>query len=88
MIGKLRTEVTYNDWKCGDAILTLVDDDKKVVEGRDLFDKNGLEIVQQQVRKSKSVNNILHDSASTIKQAIASQFSELVSSIGISKTLC
>ena len=84
-LGKLTTTVTQNDWTCEDACLTVVDDGYKNVIGRYLFSSLGLTIVQQQSKKSKCVITI-DTSTCKVKQAVASQFTQLDSRIGLSQT--
>ena len=61
VLGKLVTTVTYNEWTCDKASLTVVDDGHEDIIRRDLFNSLGLEIRQQQQKQPKSrkcVNNI------------------------------
>ena len=46
--GHLETTVTYNNWTCKDARLTILENGHKIIIGRDLFNSLGLAIVQQQ----------------------------------------
>ena len=59
------------------------DGHKKIV-GQDLFKSIELAIAQQQSKRDKCVNNI-DNSTCKVKQAIAKQFPESVSGIGLSK---
>ena len=63
VLGQLATKVIFNDWTCKEACLTVVEDGHKLVIGRDLFNRLGLAVVQQQAKIGKSVDNI--NSAST-----------------------
>ena len=83
VLGKLATTVTYNDWTCEEAGLTVVEDAHKIIIGRDFFNSFDLAVVQQQAKKGKSVNNI-DNFTCKIKETIASQFPYLVSRIGLS----
>ena len=82
----LETTVTYNNWTCKEARLTIVEDGHKIIMGRDLFNSFGLAIVQQQQpKKGKCVSNF-NNSTFKIKETIAAQFPHLVSRIGLSNT--
>ena len=59
VIGKLKTDITYNEWTCDNAIRTVEDNGHKKIRERDLFKSLGFEILLQHATKSKSVNNIL-----------------------------
>ena len=83
MLEKLAVIVTYNDWACKEACLTVVEDGHQLIIGRDLFNSIGL-AVDQQAKSGKCVNNII--SACKIRETIHSQFPPLVSRIGLSKT--
>ena len=78
VLGKLATTVTYNEWTCEEASLTVVEDRHKLIIGRSLFDSLGLAVVQH-------VLTILIFQIK-IKETIVSQFPPLVSRIGLSKT--
>ena len=75
--GQLATMVTYKDWTCKGACLSVLEDGHKLIIGRYLFNSLGLAVVQQQAKSGKCVNNI--NDACKIKETIASQFSYLVS---------
>ena len=82
----LETTVTYNNWTCKDARLTIVEDGHKIIIGRDLFNSLGLAIVQQQQPEDdKCVDNINNSTCRT-KDTIEAQFPHLVSRFGLSKT--
>ena len=85
VLGKLTTTVTYNDWTCKEASLTVVEDGHKLIIGKDLFNSLGLAVVQKQAKSGKCVNKI-DNSTCKIKETIASEFPYLVSKIGHSKT--
>ena len=85
VLGKLTTKVTYNDWTCKAASLTVVEDGHKLIVGRDLFNSLGIAVVQQQAKIGKCFNNF-DNSTCKIKETIASQFPYLVSKIELSKT--
>ena len=85
MLGKLATTVTYNDWTCKESCLTVVEDGHKQIIGRDIFNSLGLAVVQQQAKSSICVINF-DNSACKNKETIASQFTYLVSIIGLPKT--
>ena len=85
VLGKILTTVTYNDWTCEHACLTVVEDEQKLIIERDLLNSLGLAVVQHQARRVKIVNNI-DSSICKMKQTIASQFPHLVTRIGLSKT--
>ena len=85
VLGKLATTVTYNDWTCEEACLTVVEGGHKLVNWRDIFNSLGLAVVQQQVKRGKCANNI-DNSSSTLKQTMGLQFPHLISRIGLSKT--
>ena len=82
---ELQPIVADNNWICEDACLTVVEEGQKLIIGRDLFSSLGLVVVQLQAKKGKCLNNI-DNSICKIKQAIALQFPDLVSRIGLSKT--
>ena len=85
VLGQLATMVTYNDWTCKEACLTVVvEDGHKLIIRRDLFNSLGLAVVQQQAKSGKCVNN--NNSACKIKESVASQFPHLVLRKGLSKT--
>ena len=85
VLGKLLTTETYNDWTCKEATLTVVEDGHKLIIERDLFNRLGLAVVQQQSKSGKYFNNF-DNSTCKIKETIASQFPHLVSRTGLSKT--
>ena len=85
VLGHLATMVTYNNWTCKEAHLTIVEDGHKVIIGRDLFASLGLAIVHQHTENGKCVNNI-KNSTYKIKDTTTAQFPHLVSRIGLSKT--
>ena len=85
VLGNLTTTLTYNDWNCKEASLTVVEDGHKLIIGRDLFNSLGLAVIRQQAKNGKCVNNI-DNSTCKIKETIASQFPYLLSRIGLSKT--
>ena len=82
---KLSITVTYNDWTCEEACLTVVGDGHKLLIGRDLFNSLGLAVVQRQVKRGICIINI-DNSTCTHKQKIKSQVPQPVSKIGLSKT--
>ena len=85
VLGQLATMVTYNDWTCNDAHLTVLEGGLKIIIGRDLFNSLGLAVFQQQAEIGKCVNSI-NNSTCKIKDTIAAKFPYLVSRIGLSKT--
>ena len=85
VLGQFATMVTYNDWTCNDAHLTVLEGGHKIIIGRDLFNSLGLAVFQQQAEIVKCVNNI-NNSTCKIKDTIAAKFPYLVSRIGLSKT--
>ena len=68
-----------------DACLTVVDGGHEIIIGRDFFSSLGWAVVQQRAKRDNGVNNI-DNSTCKVKQAIASQFPNFVSRIGLSKT--
>ena len=86
LLGKLATTVTNNIWTCKEACLTVVEDGNKLIIVRDLFNSLGLAVVQQQAKSGKCINSI-DKCACKIKETIASKFPNLVSRIGLSKSL-
>ena len=56
VLGKFARTVTYNDWTCEEACLTVVEDKIMLIIGRDLFNSLGWALVQQQAKWGKWVN--------------------------------
>ena len=56
---QIATKVVYNDWICGDACLTVVEDGHKLIIGRDIFSSLGLAVVQQQAKGVKSLTILI-----------------------------
>ena len=75
--------VTYNNWICQAACITMAEDGDKYIIGHDLFSSLGLAVVQQQ--KRVKLFNYIDNSICKVKQAIASQFQELVSTMDYQK---
>ena len=76
VLGQPATMVTYNDWTCKEAHLTVVADWHKIIMWRDLFNCLGLAVVQQQAESGKCVNNI-NNYTCKIGDTIAAQFPHL-----------
>ena len=77
VLGHLETTVTYNNWTCKDARLTIVEDGHKIIIGREFFNIIGLAIVQQQQPKNGTCVNNISDSTCKIKETTAGQFPHL-----------
>ena len=86
VLGHFETTVTFSNWTCKDARLTIVEDGYKIIVWRDLFNSLCLAIVQQQQTENGICFNNINNSTCKIKGTIAAQFPHLVSRIGLSKT--
>ena len=56
VLGKIATTAVYNNWICVDACLTVIEDEHKLIIGKEFF-SFGLVVVQQQAKRGKVVNN-------------------------------
>ena len=86
VLAHLEATVTYNNWTCKDARLTIVEDGHKTIIGRDFLNSLSLAIVQQQQPENGKCVNIINNSTCKFKETIATQFPHLISRIGLSKT--